>query len=500
MPAQAVASPQSLQSSPSSAEPSSELLSGTETQPQLLLNGHCLLDTLPCHISTDAPEACEWKEPWEEDLEMLECVSLVLPSSHQRGILQLECVVPTDRVILTFKNNIVKYKAAKLDEELAENLIGALLAIFGHLVSSIALNLQKYSHIRLAGSKDPRAYFRTKTWWSGLLLLVLGELGVFSSYAFAPLSLIVPLSAVSVVASAIIGIIFIKEKWKPKEFLRRYVLSFVGCGLAVVGTYLLVTFGPNSHEKMTAENITRHLVSWPFLLYMLVEIIVFCLLLYFYKERNANYIVIILLLVALLGSMTVVTVKAVAGMILVSIQGTLQLDSPIFYIMLVCMIATAIYQATFLAQASQLYDSAQISSIGYILSTTAAISAGVNSVWSHVGYSVLCLTRDLSDAFSSLRCLVAFLGVFLITRNRKKPVPFEPYISMDAMPGMQNMHDKGIAVQPDLKASFSYGALENNDSMPEIYTPATLPIVQEQHGPRGVSAPPYRVLEHSKKE
>lgn len=48
----------------------------------------------------------------------------------------------------------------------------------------------------------------------------------------------------------------------------RYVLSFVGCGLAIVGTYLLITFGPNSHEKMTGENITRHLVSWPFLLYM----------------------------------------------------------------------------------------------------------------------------------------------------------------------------------------------------------------------------------------
>ncbi|OXB77760.1 UNVERIFIED_CONTAM: hypothetical protein H355_000515 [Colinus virginianus] len=322
-----------------------------------------------------------------------------------------------------------------------ENLIGALLAIFGHLVISIALNLQKYSHIRLAGSKDPRAYFKTKTWWCGLFLLVLGELGVFSSYAFAPLSLIVPLSAVSVIASAIIGIIFIKEKWKPKEFLRRYVLSFVGCGLAIVGTYLLITFGPNSHEKMTGENITRHLVSWPFLLYMLVEIIIFCLLLYFYKEKNVNYIAIILLLVALLGSMTVVTVKAVAGMIVVSIQGNLQLSYPIFYVMLVCMIATTIFQATFLAQASQLYDSSQIASVGYILSTTVAITAG-----------------------------------------------------------MQNMHDKGIAVQPDLKASFSYGALENNDNMPEIYTPATLPIVQEQHGSRGVSAPPYRVLEHSKKE
>lgn len=61
------------------------------------------------------------------------------------------------------------------------------------------LDLQKYCHIRLAGSKDPRAYFKTKTWWLGLLLLLLGELGVFASYAFAPLSLIVPLSAVSVI-------------------------------------------------------------------------------------------------------------------------------------------------------------------------------------------------------------------------------------------------------------------------------------------------------------
>ncbi|XP_029416224.1 NIPA-like protein 3 [Nannospalax galili] len=51
----------------------------------------------------------------------------------------------------------------------------------------------------------------------------------------------------------------------------RYVLSFVGCGLAIVGTYLLVTFAPNSHEKMTGENIARHLVSWPFLLYMVSD-------------------------------------------------------------------------------------------------------------------------------------------------------------------------------------------------------------------------------------
>ncbi|XP_061453047.1 NIPA-like protein 3 isoform X2 [Rhineura floridana] len=367
-----------------------------------------------------------------------------------------------------------------------ENLIGALLAIFGHLIISIALNLQKYSHIRLVGCKDHRAYFKTKTWWCGLFLLFLGELGVFSAYAFAPLSLIVPLGAVSVIASAIIGIIFIKEKWKLKDFL--------SCGLTIVGTYLLITFGPNSHETMTGENITKHLVSWPFLLYVLVEIIIFCLLLYFYKEKKANYIVVILLLVALLGSMTVITVKAVAGMVVVSIRGNLQLGYPIFYIMVVCMVATAAFQATFLTQASQLYDSSQIASVSYILSTAIAITAGATFYLDFIGEDVLHI------CMFALGCLIAFLGVFLITRNKRKSIFFEPYISMDAMPSMQNLHDNGTAVQPDLKTSFSYGALENNDAISEIYAPATLPIVQEEHSSRGGSLPPYRVMEHNKKE
>lgn len=363
-----------------------------------------------------------------------------------------------------------------------ENLIGSLLAIFGHLIISIALNLQKYSHMRLANSKDPRAYFKTKTWWLGLFLVILGETGVFSSYAFAPLSLIVPLGAVSVIASSIIGIIFIKEKWKPKEFL--------SCGLAVIGTYLLITFGPNSHEKMTGENIVKHLVSWPFLLYMLVEILAFCSLLYYYKQKNANYLIIILSLVALLGSTTVVTVKALAGMIIVSIQGSMQLGYPIFYIMLVCMVATAVAQASFLAQASQLYDSALIASVNYILSTCLAISAGAVFYVDFRNEDVLHL------CMFALGCLIAFLGVFLITRNRKKTKAFEPYIAINSMPGVTNMHDNGSNIQPDFGNSFSYGALQSNDSLSEIYTPATLPVVTEE----AASSPPYKILEHDKNE
>ncbi|XP_030642272.1 NIPA-like protein 3 [Chanos chanos] len=351
-----------------------------------------------------------------------------------------------------------------------ENLIGTLLAIFGNLLVSISVSIQKYSHVALAGTKDPRAYYRTKTWWSGLVLMFLGEATLFVSYAFAPLSLIAPLNAVSIIASSILGFLFLREKWKPKEFLKRYILSFLGCALAIGGTYLFVTFGPNSHEKLNAENIVKHVIGWPSLLYLLLEIITFCLILYFYKQRNANYLVLILLLVALLGSVTVITVKAVSGMIVLSVNGPLQLSYPIFYVMFVCMAATVVFQATFLSQASQLYDSSLVACVNYIFSTTFAIGAGAVFYMEFNHEDVLHICMFL------LGCVACFLGVFLVTKNKKKAKAFEPYVTMDMLQGVPTIHDKGWVVQPDYNGSFSYGALVNNDSV----MPTTLPIDQKQ--------------------
>ncbi|KAJ8332238.1 hypothetical protein SKAU_G00427830 [Synaphobranchus kaupii] len=362
-----------------------------------------------------------------------------------------------------------------------ENLIGTLLAIFGNLLVSASLSIQKYSHVNLAGTKDPRAYYRTKTWWLGLFLTILGELGIFVSYAFAPLSLIAPLNAVSVIASSILGFIFLREKWKPKEFLKRYILSFVGCALTVAGTYLFVTFGPNSHEKLDAENIVRHVIGWPFLLYLVLGIITFCLLLYFYKLRNANYLIVVLMLVALLGSVTVITVKAVSGMVLLSILGNLQLTYPIFYIMFVCMVATVVFQATFLSQASHWHDSSLIACVNYILSTTFAIVAGAIFYLEFNHEDVLHICMFL------LGCAVCFLGVFLITKNRKKAKAFEPYVTMDMTQGVPTIHDKGPVRQPDFNGSFSYGSLVNNDGL----TPATLPVAVTPNSNSAPYSAPY---------
>ncbi|KAJ3613431.1 hypothetical protein NHX12_019680 [Muraenolepis orangiensis] len=327
-----------------------------------------------------------------------------------------------------------------------DNLIGTLLAIFGNVLVSISLCVQKYSHVSLAGTKDLRAFYRTKTWWFGLILTCLGEGANFLSYAFAPIALVAPLNGVSVLTSSILGLIFLREKSKPKEFFRRFGLSFLGCIVTIGGTYLFLTFGPNSHEKLRGENIVKHIVGWPVLLYLLLEIIMFCMLLYFYKQQNANYLVLNLLLVALLGSVTVITVKAVSGMLVLTFEGAMQLNYPIFYVMFVCMTASVAFQARFLSQTCKLYDSSMIASINYILSTCFALVAGATFYLEFNYEGVLHVCMFL------LGCAACFLGVFFITKNRKKSKTFEPY--------------------PDYNGSFSYGALVNSDGA----VPSTVPV------------------------
>ncbi|XP_069752010.1 NIPA-like protein 3 isoform X4 [Narcine bancroftii] len=300
--------------------------------------------------------------------------------------------------------------------------------------------------------------------------MLLGELGVFIAYAYAPVSLITPLSAVSIVASSIIGIIFLRDKWKPKEFLRNYVLSFLGWGFTVVGIYLLVTFGPNAHEKLSGRNLVSHLLGWPFLLYLLVMIILFCVLLYFYKIRKMAYLVVILLLEALLGSVTVVAAKGVSGMIVLSIQGNLQLSYPIFYVMFVIMVATAVFQATFLREVSELYDPSQIAGVSYIFSTTIAVTAGATFYLEFNGADALHICMFV------LGSCIAFLGVFLSTQSKKKA--FEPYISMDVIPDLRSMFAKS-PVQPELSGSF-YGTLEHSANPAESQRPEVLPEAQHE--------------------
>ncbi|XP_055476156.1 NIPA-like protein 2 isoform X1 [Psammomys obesus] len=249
--------------------------------------------------------------------------------------------------------------------------------------------------------------------------------------------------------SAIISVIFLKENLRASDLL--------GMTLSFAGTYLLVNFAPNITQAISARTVQYYFVGWQFLVYVILEILVFCILLYFHKRKGMKHIVILLTLVALLASLTVISVRAVSGMITLSVTGKMQLTDAIFYIMLVIMIASCIFQVKFLNQATKLYTMTTVVPVNHVFITTSAIIAGIIFYQEFLGAAFLTIFIYLFG------CFLSFLGVFLVTRNREKEHLQQPFIGFGNIPGKQ-MLDK---IQPDSNG-LSYGTLPGGSDSTKI--------------------------------
>ncbi|KAK3515460.1 hypothetical protein QTP70_022956, partial [Hemibagrus guttatus] len=331
-------------------------------------------------------------------------------------------------------------------------VLGIIIAICGNLLISISLNIQKYTHTRQS-QQGTKPYYTSRLWWYGILLMGLGELGNFAAYGFAPASLIAPLGCVSVIASAVISVVFLKEILRASDLLVVCMSNVsalsIGGVLAITGTYLLVTFAPHSAPHVTANMVERCLISVQFLVYFFSEVVLFCVLLFLYKCRNMKHIVIVMLLVALLASVTVIAVKAVSGMITETIRGShLQLTYPIFYIMFIIMIVSCAYQIKFLNDAMKMFDATEIVPINFVFFTASAVIAGILFYEEFYGLSLIYIIMFV------LGCLLAFTGVFLIARTRPKIKMDNVLISMGQISGKSSTAN----MQPETKDN-KYGGL-----------------------------------------
>ncbi|XP_072317504.1 NIPA-like protein 2 isoform X1 [Eucyclogobius newberryi] len=317
------------------------------------------------------------------------------------------------------------FRAEILENPLQAYLLGIIVSICGNMIISISLNIQKYTHMRQA-QRGTKPYYTSALWWMGVILMGVGELGNFAAYGFAPASLIAPLGCVSVIASAVISVVFLKETIRASDIL--------GGTLAITGTYLLVSFAPHNISMVTAQMVHYYFISWYFLGYMVIEIVLFIFLLFLYKIKKVKHIVVVLLLVALLASVTVISVKAVSGMITETMKGSLQLVYAIFYAMFVVMVASCAFQVKFLNEAMKMFDATEVVPINYVFFTSSAIVAGIVF---YQEFEDLALLNIFMFVFG---CFLSFVGVFLIARNRPKiKQETADFIPMDIIPGKKNI-------------------------------------------------------------
>lgn len=123
-----------------------------------------------------------------------------------------------------------------------EKYIGLILALASAFLigSSFILTKKGLMASRTYGNGDGFNYLNNQLWWTGMILMVAGELANFAAYSFAPAILVTPLGAISVLVSAVLASFFLDE------YLGRD--GVIGCALSLIGSVVIVMHAPEEKQ------------------------------------------------------------------------------------------------------------------------------------------------------------------------------------------------------------------------------------------------------------
>eukprot|EP00292_Cryptomonas_paramecium_P024014 CAMPEP_0113670354 /NCGR_PEP_ID=MMETSP0038_2-20120614/5091_1 /TAXON_ID=2898 /ORGANISM="Cryptomonas paramecium" /LENGTH=143 /DNA_ID=CAMNT_0000586363 /DNA_START=182 /DNA_END=609 /DNA_ORIENTATION=- /assembly_acc=CAM_ASM_000170 len=134
------------------------------------------------------------------------------------------------------------HRSTAIDPSNANIIIGTIVAIVGNILISLSYQIQKLVHRANADGK--RSYLSFPLWWLGFLLIVVGEVGNFLAYGWAPATLVAPLGAISVVSNCILARIIVKEPLSHR--------SAAGVTLALLGAAVVAYSAPTSQSEDAA--------------------------------------------------------------------------------------------------------------------------------------------------------------------------------------------------------------------------------------------------------
>ena len=246
------------------------------------------------------------------------------------------------------------------------------------------------------------SYLKSPYWWSGLVLMIVGEAGNFLAYGFAPASIVSPLGVVALISNCLIAPLMLKERFRKRDFF--------GVLVAVAGAVVVVLSARNTEAKLGPGELWETIKRWEFLLYVIVTVVFIVALLYVEPRYGRKTILVDLGLVALFGAYTALSTKGVSSLLSASLYKAFTF--PIFYFLVLVLIGSALMQIRYLNRALQEYDSTQVIPTQFVLFTLSVIigSAVLYRDFEHA-------TLDQAIKFT-VGCLLTFFGVYLITSHR----------------------------------------------------------------------------------
>ncbi|KAL1967819.1 hypothetical protein VTN77DRAFT_2508 [Rasamsonia byssochlamydoides] len=209
-------------------------------------------------------------------------------------------------------------------------------------------------------------YLKNAWWWSGMILMIVGEICNFVAYAFVDAILVTPMGALSVVVTTILSAIFLKER-----------LSFVGkvgCFNCIVGSVIIALNAPQQSSVSTIQEMQHYVIAPGFLTYAGI-IVVGCafVALWAGPRYGKRSMFVYLTICSLIGGLSVVATQGLGAAILAQIRGVPQFNQWFLYVLLGFVIVSLLTEIIYLNKALNIFNAALVTPTYYVFFTSATI-------------------------------------------------------------------------------------------------------------------------------
>lgn len=295
---------------------------------------------------------------------------------------------------------------------LEDKYIGLALAVSGTLGIGTSFVITKKALIdeeeRHGFEGDGFSYLKNPIWWAGIVSLIVGEIANFAAYAFAPAILVTPLGALSVLIGAVLGSYFLKE--------RLGTLGKLGCATCLIGSVIIVLHAPPDKEVETIDEILQYAIKPGFLLFCTFVAVFASVMIYkvapAYGKRNP---LIYLSICSTVGSVSVMSIKAIGISVKLTMGGKNQFTHPSTYVFIILTGVCILTQMNYFNKALSQFPTSIVNPLYYVTFTTSTLCA---SFILYGGFN----TSDAVNTISLLSgFLVIFTGVYLLNISRADP-------------------------------------------------------------------------------
>ena len=207
----------------------------------------------------------------------------------------------------------------------SENRKGVTLALISSIFIGASFIIKKKGLI-IAGSSGGGArasaggysYLYQPLWWVGMLTMIGGEAANLAAYAYAPAIVVTPLGASTIIISAVLAHFILGETM--------HVCGILACSLAILGSVILVSHAPAESLHESIEEVWALATQPAFLSYAVCVIILALVLIYQYAPRyGRSHPLVYVLICSLIGSLSVVSCKALGIALKLTFRGNNQL-------------------------------------------------------------------------------------------------------------------------------------------------------------------------------